>query len=120
MVEEVEREEGRKEERDLRHSGATWGRGGAQSPSPESAIGGTLKTAPLFPLSRRWHWGNKVVDDWKAVGGYTTGKLCQGQMSSGVFVHLERKYKIPVITLQLQVHSGNSKASKCNKTCMEF
>ena len=46
---------------------STGGSGGAQSAASDSAARSDLN-APLFPLCGRRHWGDKVVDDWEAVG----------------------------------------------------
>ena len=72
---------------DLRTTG---GCGGAQSPTSECATGGALQP-PVLPLDGRGHWGHKVIDDWKTVGGNTTGKFCHSQMLLGIFIHLRTK-----------------------------
>lgn len=79
-----------KREKDLMHISSTGGSGGAQSAASDSAAGSDLN-APLFPLCGWRHWGNKVVDDWEAVGWDATGGILCGPTSAGLFVHLREK-----------------------------
>lgn len=52
---------------DLTDVSSTGGGGRTQSAASERATGRDLYP-PLFPLRSWGHWGDKVVDDWKAVG----------------------------------------------------
>lgn len=70
---------------------STGGGGGAQSATSERGAGSDLYP-PLFSLCGWRHWGDKIVDDWEAVGRDAIGGLrcgC-GQTSPGL-VHLGGK-----------------------------
>lgn len=62
---------------------ATEGSGSTQSASSNQAAGSNLHP-PVFPFGGRRHRGDKVVDDWEAVGRDATGGFHSGQTSAGL------------------------------------
>ena len=56
-----------KRDRDLSDVSSAGGGGGTQPAASERATGSDLHPL-LFPLRGRRHRGDKVVDDWEAVG----------------------------------------------------
>lgn len=81
-----------KSDKNLTDVSSAGGGGRTQSAASECAAGSDLYP-PLFPLCGRRHWGDKVVDDWEAVGRDALGHLRCGQTSPGLLVHL-RENKI--------------------------
>lgn len=72
-----------KGDQDLTDVSSTEGSGSTQSASSNHAAGSNLHP-PLLPFGGWRHRGDKVVDDWEAVGRDATGGFHFGQTSAGL------------------------------------
>lgn len=83
LWEEIVARENIKRHRDLTYIRSTEGGGRTQSAASKRAAGSDLY-CPLFPFCGWRHWGDKVVDDWEAVGRGAMGGLWSGQTAAGL------------------------------------
>lgn len=83
VVETFVARENIKRDQDLTDVSTTEGGGRTQSAASKRAAGSDLY-CPLFPFCGWRHWGDKVVDDWEAVGRDAMGGLHSAKTAAGL------------------------------------